>query len=144
MKIRSRLRSEPEGEASALLVRDGAEYWCNLKAMIETQHFHVSEVRRLREAAEWLKAPNPPQLVFTAVLLADGDWARVLLLGKTAGVPVIVVSTCLDASFCLDVLERGAFDFIVPPFDQDDVAYIVRNASRRAVPAVTRYVSRAA
>jgi DNA-binding NtrC family response regulator len=142
--MRPQLQREAGEGASVLLIRDGADYWCKLKAALESQLLRVSEVRGLREAEVWLKAPNPPQLVFTAVLLADGDWERVLLLGKTAGVPVIVVSTCLDVSFCLDVLERGAFDFIVPPIDQDDVAYVVRNASWRVVPAARRSLSRAA
>ena len=142
MKMQPQLRREEE--ASVLLVRDGAEYWCSLKAALEAQPLRVCEVRWLNEIEERLKAPNPPQLVFTAVLLADGDWDRVLFLGKTAGVPVIVVSTCLDVSFCLDVLEKGAFDFLVPPFDRDDVAYIVRNASWGTVPAATTFVPRAA
>ncbi len=142
--MRSQLRREPEGGTSVLLVRDGAEHWCELKAALEAQPLQVCEVRWLSEAEERLKAPNPPQLVFTAVLLADGDWQRVLLLGKRVGVPVIVVSTCLDVRFCLDVLERGAFDFIVPPFEQDDVAYVVRNASWHAMPAAPRVLPRAA
>ena len=144
MRMRPQRQRDFKEQMSVLLVRDGAEYWCNLRAALEAQPLRVCEVRWLSEAEERLKASNPPQLVFTAVLLADGDWERVLFLGKTAGVPVIVVSTCLDVSFCLDVLERGAFDFLVPPFDQDDVAYIVHNASWRAVPATTTFVPRAA
>jgi len=142
VKTRPQLRNE--GETSALLVRDGAEYWCDLKAAIEAQPLRVCEVGWLSEAEERLKAPNPPQLVFTAVLLVDGDWEGVLFLGKTAGVPVIVVSTCLDVSFCLDVLDSGAFDFLVPPFDREDVAYLVHNAIWRAVPGATTFVPRAA
>ncbi len=129
---------------SVLLVRDGAEHWGGLRAALEAQPLRVSEVRRWSEAERRLRAPHPPQVVFTAVLLADGDWERVLFLGKRAGVPVIVVSTCLDARFCLDALERGAFDFIVPPIQQDDVAYVIRNASSRVARTASRFMPRAA
>ncbi|HVA01010.1 MAG TPA: hypothetical protein VMV34_05055 [Terriglobia bacterium] len=129
---------------TALLLRDGAEYWGELRAALEDQFLRVCEVRWFSEAAKCLKGPEPPQLVFTAVLLADGDWERVLLLGKRKSVPVIVVSTCLDVRFCLDVLEKGAFDFIVPPFEQDDVAYVVRNVGWRAAPGTPWLAPRAA
>ena len=129
---------------AVLLVRDGSEHWGELKAVLEAQSLRVSDVRRFSEAAECLTGPVLPLMVFTPVLLADGDWERVLLLGKQANVPVIVVSTCLDVRFCLDVLEKGAFDFIVPPFEYDDVAYVVRNAGWRAAPGAPWLASRAA
>ena len=129
---------------AVLLVRDGAEHWGELKAVLEAQSLRVCEVRWFSEAAQCLGSPEPPQLVFTAVLLADGDWERVLLWAKRAGVPVIVVSTCLDARFCLDILEKGAFDFIVPPFEYDDVAYLVRNVGWRVAPQVPWLAPRAA
>lgn len=144
LKVRTRPPKDREGEASVLLVRDGAGYWSMLKAALEAQSLRVCEAGGLRQAEACLKAPEPPRMVFTAVLLADGDWERVLLLGKKAGVPVVVVSARLDARFCLATLARGAFDFIVPPFDQDDVRYVVSNASWRVRPAATRFVSRAA
>lgn len=130
------MRSPPEGGPTALLVRDGAEYWCNLRVALQAESLCVQEVRWFSEAARWLKGPGPPQFVFTAVLLADGDWVKVLLLGRQIGVPVVVVSTCLDVRFCLDVLERGAFDFLVPPFKQEDVSYVVRAAGWRGVPVL--------
>ena len=142
--MRTQSPKDREGEASVLLVRDGAGYWSMLKAALEAQSLRVCEARGLRQAEARLKASDPPRLVFTAVMLADGDWERVLLLGKKAGVPVIVVSGRLDARFCLAALARGAFDFIVPPFDQDDVRYVVSNASWQVRPAATGFARRAA
>ncbi len=117
-----------------LLVRDGASHWSELRALLEAQSLSVIEVGELRQAEEQLKSCHPPQLMFTAVLLADGDWKRVLLLAKKAGVPLIVVSGRLDMGFSLDVLRRGVFDFMVPPFDRDDIRYVVRNASGLGTP----------
>lgn len=117
-----------------LLVRDGASHWSELRALLEAQSLSVIEVGELREAEEQLKGCHPPQLVFTAILLADGDWKSLLLLAKKAGVPLIVVSGRLDLRFCLDVLRQGAFDFMVPPFDCDDIGYVVRNASGLGTP----------
>lgn len=116
-----------------LLVRDGAGHWSELKAVLEAQSLPVIEVGRLRQAEAQLKDSHPP-LVFTAVLLADGNWKGVLLLARKAGVPLIVVSGRMDMHFCLDVLRQGAFDFIVPPFNRDDIGYVVRNASGLGMP----------
>jgi FixJ family two-component response regulator len=42
--------------------------------------------------------------------------------------PVVVVSRLVDLDLYLDVLESGASDFIVPPFQASDVAYVVSGA----------------
>jgi DNA-binding NtrC family response regulator len=144
LKIRPVLGRENAEQTSVLLVRDGAEYWSELRAALEAQSLRVCEARRFSEAAKCLAGPEPPQLVFTSVLLADGDWERVLVIGKQARVPVIVVSTCLDARFCLDVLQEGAFDFIVPPFECEDVDYLVRNVDLRTTPGTPWHAPRAA
>jgi DNA-binding NtrC family response regulator len=114
-----------------LMVRDEAEHWHGLRTALETEPFSLSEVRRVSDADQQLRSPNPPQLIFTAVLLADGGWEKVLTLGKREGIPVIVVSASADVHFYVDTLERGAFDYVVPPFRREDIAYLVHNATWR-------------
>jgi FixJ family two-component response regulator len=41
---------------------------------------------------------------------------------------VIVVARVVDTRFYVEAIEAGAFDFIVPPFNAADLAYVVRCA----------------
>ena len=59
--------------------------------------------------------------------LPDGTRADVLEAASTAPTtsPVIVVSALVDIKLYLDVLESGAYDFVVPPLSSDDLTHIV-------------------
>jgi FixJ family two-component response regulator len=46
--------------------------------------------------------------------------------------PVIVCSRLYDPAVYLDVMNRGAFDFIVYPYRTDDVKWVVGTALRRS------------
>ena len=88
---------------------------------------------------------NPAPLVFTDTQLPDGTWADVLALAQKAKLPVnvIVVARVVDTRFYVEVIETGAFDFLAPPFNATDLAYVVRSAmdnvvARRAAPPVPR------
>jgi FixJ family two-component response regulator len=57
-------------------------------------------------------------------------------------VNVIVVASVVDTRFYVQAIETGAFDFIAPPFNATDLAYIVRSAldnvlARRALFGLT-------
>ena len=85
---------------------------------------------------------NPAPLVFTDTQLPDGTWADILALAQKAKLPVnvIVVARVVDTRFYVEVIETGAFDFLAPPFNATDLAYVVRSAmdnvvARRAAPA---------
>jgi DNA-binding NtrC family response regulator len=87
-------------------------------------------VRNCAEAMAALREPLAPALVFTDTVLADGTWADVLKAASAApvSIPLIVVSRVIDIPLYLDVLESGAYDFIVPPFARADMAHIVSGA----------------
>jgi DNA-binding NtrC family response regulator len=102
----------------------------------------VSTAESCAEAALVLRSEGPPHLVFTETLLADGSWEDVLTLAGNASLPVnvIVVAPVADVGFYLEAIDRGAFDFIVPPLSEPEFQHVVRIAvdnviSRRAKPA---------
>jgi DNA-binding NtrC family response regulator len=86
------------------------------------------------EEAKRLIPQTQPQLVFTDTALADGTWTDVIDLAENASSPVnvIVVGTIKDVKFYLTALERGAFDFVLPPFERDSLDFIVQSASQDA------------
>jgi len=62
--------------------------------------------------------------------LSDGSWADVLEMANKASAPVnvIVMSRLPELHWYLEVLNRGAFDFITPPFDTSALVFAVRHA----------------
>jgi two-component system response regulator (stage 0 sporulation protein F) len=110
-----------------LLVHKRPEPFRGLQLALEEQAIEVHSVKSCGEAALSLWSEQPPHLVFTDVQLPDGNWADVLTLSRKAPQPtnVIVVSPIVDIQFYIEALERGAFDFIVPPLTDVDLPHVV-------------------
>jgi DNA-binding NtrC family response regulator len=86
----------------------------------------AAEVRAVLES----KAPD---VLFCDTAFADGsfdDLPRALGSGRLR-IPVIVCSPLYDPAVYLDVMNRGAFDFISYPYRTDDVKWILGTALRR-------------
>jgi DNA-binding NtrC family response regulator len=114
----------------AMLVTDRPIWGSELKAMLESRGFAVYVASNCAEATLLLHSYTPPHLVFTDMQLVDGSWAGILSLAEKTplAVNVIVVSRNVDIDSYVQVLERGAFDFIVPPFEVSEIDHIVRCA----------------
>lgn len=114
----------------ALLVHDEEGPWTELRTLLQRQGLETAQAQTYAEAEAALSCIQPPDLVFTDTAFKDGTWADIEGLAKNAAraAPVIVVSRFVDLPLYLDVLERGAADFIVPPFRDADIAYVTRGA----------------
>jgi DNA-binding NtrC family response regulator len=127
-------------EISALLVHQNSATLRELKYALERQGVRVIQAGSRRQAKLNLNGLNPAPLVFTDTQVPDGTWVDILALTQEAALPVnlIVVARVVDTRFYVEVIEAGAFDFIAPPFNAMDLAYVLRTASdnvqaRRAV-----------
>ena len=122
-------------EIRALLVHDNPETFRALRPALESQAVRTVRARNCREIARLLKSPNPPQLIFTEAQLPDGTWQDIVRLVEGSGSPinVIVVSRLVDVGLYIEVIERGAFDFIAPPFEPAALHHIVRCAASDAL-----------
>lgn len=116
----------------ALFIQEGQPCFQTLESIVERQGVVIREARGCAEALALISQLDSPHLVFTDTQLCDGTWADVLnLISGTHtrdSVKVVVVSRVVDERLYLDVVESGAFDFIAPPFEPEDVAFIVRSA----------------
>jgi DNA-binding NtrC family response regulator len=99
--------------------------------MLESSGIEVSTAHTCGDALLRLWSESPPHLVFTESQLLDGIWADVLSMTHKSRLPVnvIVVSRIADVNLYVQVLERGGFDFIVPPFEVSELEHIVRCAT---------------
>jgi len=119
----------------ALLVRARHDPLDALRLALEEQSIGIFTAKNCAEAALALWSDCPPHLVFTETRLADGNWADVLTLATKASAPVnvIVVAPFADMSLYLQAIERGAFDFIVPPLSDPEFLHVVRTAAENAI-----------
>ena len=128
---------------TALLVHQNSETLAALHVALERQGMHILHAESRAQARRMLGGLNPAPLVFTDTELPDGNWADVLTEAEKAAQPVnvIVVARVVNTRFYVEVIETGAFDFLAPPFNATDLAYVVRSAmdnvvSRRATHPV--------
>jgi DNA-binding NtrC family response regulator len=120
--------------ATALLIFHNTKPCNDLAAALGKIAIPVERVKGLGEARRVLSRVNPPLLVFTESELPDGNWADVVSLVARTPSPVslIVVGEEVDTKLYASVIEVGAFDFIVPPFNAAELTYVVRCAADNA------------
>ncbi len=114
----------------AILLHDQEEPISTLKRALEKQSIRTIRARGCADALRMLDQDDPPILVFTDLTVCDGSWADALRLTHRAIRPMdlIVVSRLVDIPLYIAAMESGAFDFMVPPFEDDDVVYVLRRA----------------
>ena len=115
---------------TALLVHQNSETLTTLKLALERQGMRILQAGSRAVAKRMLGGLNPAPLVFTDTQLPDGTWADILAVAEKAKRPVnvIVVARLVNTRFYVEAIEAGAFDFIAPPFNATDLAYVVRSA----------------
>ncbi len=111
---------------SVLLVHDQNDPFHSLEQILLSEGIRVEHAHTCSEADAALRGPCSARVVFTDSSLTDGTWADVLDLA--GAVPLVVVSRVVDIDLYLNVLERGAADFIVPPLSRAELAHVVKTA----------------
>ncbi|MCW1381583.1 response regulator [Novosphingobium sp. KCTC 2891] len=141
-----------------LIVEDEAPIRALLRAALESAGHVVSEAVDAGGALAALHA-EAPALVLLDLGLPDRDGLELVPLLRGAGAAVIVVSARDATRQKVAALDLGADDYVVKPFDAEEVLARVRTALRRraaptaaspvvrfgdvAVDLVTRQVTRA-
>jgi len=124
-----------KGKVTALLIFHQAKPFKEVKAVLGKLAVATRRARTLADACQVLSLVDPPLLVFTESQLPDGNWAEVVYFSAEAPTPVsvIVVGREIDTNLYASAIEIGAFDFIAPPFDEIDLAHVVRCAADHAL-----------
>lgn len=116
---------------SALLIYERLGAFGDVQLMLENRGIEVQIARSCGDALLRLWSAQPPHLVFSETQLVDGIWADVLSMTRKSRLPVnvIVVSRIADVNLYVQVLERGAFDCIIPPFEVFELDHVIRCAT---------------
>lgn len=117
----------------ALLVYDQKGPVESLKTALKDLPVETCSVRTLDEVRRLIPQTHP-HVVFTDTALPDGSWKDVINVVEKSETPVnvIVVGKNQDIEFYVTALERGAFDFVLPPFEHDALGFVVKTAGEDA------------
>jgi DNA-binding NtrC family response regulator len=118
----------------ALLVFAEPDQLKGLKEELQQQSVRTRQVRTCTEAKEFINQEAKPDIIFSDTCVPDGNWADVLRMARKEhpSAEVVVVSRLPDTRLYMDVMERGGFDFMAPPFSKTEVAHVVENATVEA------------
>jgi DNA-binding NtrC family response regulator len=118
------------GQLSALVVmpseRRGGLIPCLTRSTVQ-----VRTASTCHEAAEILRHDPTVRIVLTDIYLSDGTWVDILRrAGGALGSPRVVVCPRLaDERLWAQLLEAGAFDILVEPYHEPEVARILDAAA---------------
>jgi DNA-binding NtrC family response regulator len=117
----------------ALLIHDRKELFEPLRRTLADLAVETYSVATCQQAKH-LISHWKPQIIFTEKSVADGSWMNVVNMAETADPPltVIVVGTIPDTQLYLSTMERGAFDFVAPPFEHEPLKFVLRSAALNA------------
>ncbi len=105
-----------------------------LLAALESCGIDVVPVCDCNEGRRMLEIQPQVQVVLTDAALPDGDWRGVFQIVAQAGanIQVVVCSRLGDHKLWIDVLEQGAYDVLVEPYQHDEIRRILEAAAARS------------
>ena len=106
----------------------------SLLETLEVSGIDVLPVCDCNEARRMLETQLQVQVVLTDRTLPDGDWRAVLeiVAQGRANVQVVVCSRLGDHTLLIDVLEQGAYDVLVEPYQREEIRRVLEAAAARS------------
>ena len=117
-----------------LVVEDDAAIRRLLHTALTRSGYHVVEAADARAALAAL-AIDKPEAVLLDLGLPDRDGLELVPLIKAAGVALIVVSARGDTEQKVTALDLGADDYVIKPFDTEELHARLRTALRHRLAA---------
>jgi putative nucleotidyltransferase with HDIG domain len=98
-------------------------------ATLERQGFDVQLASSGREALDFLER-NTYDLVLTDIVMQDGNGIALLdrIHGQQPQLPVVMVTAIHDISVAIDSMRRGAYDYLLKPFERENLVSTVKRA----------------
>src|SRR5262249_7654496 len=115
--------SRPTVETAKILVVDDEEAIREVvSTMLQAKGYDCTAVNNGRAAQEYVKRTTP-DLVLSDMIMPDMDGIKLLdwLREYDPEGPVIMVTAIHDISCALEAIRRGAYDYILKPFEQDQL-----------------------
>jgi len=119
----------PHGTARILVVDDETHARSKIGATLEHQGYHVQMAASGKEAIAMLEE-NAFDLVLTEVVIQDGNGIALMefIRAKQPQLPVVMVTAVQEISVAIDSMHRGAFDYLLKPFERKHLLDTVHRA----------------
>src|ERR1700687_5246208 len=100
-----------------------------VSTMLESKGYHCTAVQNGRAAQDQIKRVTP-DLVLSDMIMPEMDGIKLLewMRQYDPDVPVIMVTAIHDVSTALEAIRGGAYDYILKPFEKDQLFLSVRRA----------------
>ena len=100
-----------------------------VSTLLEAQGFQCTVVQNGFQAIEAVKK-SPPDLVLSDIVMPEMDGMRLLkqLRSFDEDIPVIMVTAMHDISIAIEAMRAGAYDYILKPFEKDQLYLSVNRA----------------
>ena len=115
--------------AKRVLVVDDERNLCDVLSMLLTDDgYEVATAANGREALECMER-EPPDLVISDLKMPEVDGLELLtaLKGSGRGIPLVMITAYGSIETAVEVMKRGAADFITKPFNKDVIRHVVHN-----------------
>lgn len=112
-----------------LVVDDEAHVRSMIAATLERQGFEVQLASSGREAMEALDQGSF-ELILTDIVMQEGNGLALLerIHSLNPNLPVIMVTAIHDISVAIDSMRRGAYDYLLKPFEREHLVSTVERA----------------
>lgn len=128
--------------AHILVVDDEEAIREGVSTMLESRGYKCTALSNGRAAQEFVRMQTP-DLVLSDMIMPEMDGIKLLdwLHGFDPEVPVIMVTSIHDISSAIEAIRRGAYDYILKPFEKDQLYHGVERAlqHRRLVVKIRNY-----
>ncbi|MBI3895194.1 MAG: response regulator [Acidobacteria bacterium] len=113
-----------------VLVVSTVERRQRLLPVLERNELEISVASSLEEARQKLSGSTPYDLLLVDAEQSDGSWMDLLQFVENEGksCEVIVFARCGDERLWAEVLQSGAHDLLVEPYEQQDVPRVIEGA----------------
>ncbi len=121
--------TRPAGSARILVVDDEANVRAVMGAALEHKGYQAILSTSGREAMEMLDR-EPFDLVLTDIVMEDGSGLTLLqrVREQHPNLPVVMVTAIHDIGVAIDAMRRGAFDYLLKPFEREHLIASVERA----------------
>lgn len=122
-------RIQPRKSARILVVDDEAHVRSMIGATLERQGYDVHMAGSGAEAMETM-SQKPFDLVLTDIVMQDRSGIALLerIHNDQPHLPVVMVSAIHDISVAIDSMRRGAYDYLLKPFEREHLVATVQRA----------------
>src|SRR5579864_4557355 len=125
----SRTSMKARKAARILVVDDEAHVRSMIAATLERQGYEVMVASGGREALEAIDQ-NSFELILTDIVMQEGNGLALLerIHAQNPNLPVIMVTAIHDISVAIDSMRRGAYDYVLKPFEREHLLATVQRA----------------